>query len=331
MNNEEFIEYQPILYKLFSSSKEKKRLANAYLLYGDINAPVKEVGMLLCESINCQKEILSCHKCSDCKKFDEHVTTDFYFIDGKDKTIKKEDIQKLENFFKLTSLEKNKTPTYLINHIENITNEAINALLKFLEEPKTGVIAILTTNNLKKVLNTIISRSIKVKVNPLPKEKLVNEITGLEYTYLKSKKILTKNEAIVLSWLYSSKEDVDELLNESDDFFLAYNQVEEFLHELDVSITNASYYLLMINYKVNSLKCYNLMYLILKRVFTEILTSTISEDNPYKEVMCSLGKKDLNIKNATSEINRLLSLSRLNLSSTLNSIKIIKALQGEIS
>ena len=99
MNNEEFIEYQPILYKLFSSSKEKKRLANAYLLYGDINAPVKEVGMLLCESINCQKEILSCHKCSDCKKFDEHVTTDFYFIDGKDKTIKKEDIQKLENFF----------------------------------------------------------------------------------------------------------------------------------------------------------------------------------------------------------------------------------------
>ena len=38
MTNEQFIKYQPILYKLFTNSKRNNRLANSYLLYGDINA-----------------------------------------------------------------------------------------------------------------------------------------------------------------------------------------------------------------------------------------------------------------------------------------------------
>ena len=33
--------YEPRLYKLFSNSRKKNRLANAYLLYGDKNAPLK--------------------------------------------------------------------------------------------------------------------------------------------------------------------------------------------------------------------------------------------------------------------------------------------------
>lgn len=328
MNNDEFIKYQEVLYKLFASSKKKNRLANAYLLYGDINAPIKECGYLLAESINCNNDI-ACHNCPNCKRFEAGLTTDFYFIDGENKTIKKEDIQNLEKFFSLSSLEKGRTPTYLINHIENITNEAINALLKFLEEPKTGTIAFLTTTNIRKVLNTIISRCIKVKVNTLPKDNFINEVINQEFTYGKEKKVITTDIATCLSWFYSSSKECLDSLKESDDFFNSYKMSEEFLYELAISLNNASYYLLFNNYKVNSNKCYNLMYLILKRVFTELLTSSISEDNPFKEVMYSLKKKELDFQSALEEIDKLIYLSKLNFSSTLNSVKIIKALQGE--
>ena len=43
--------------------------------------------------------------------------------------------------------------------------EASNSMLKFLEEPEDGIIAILMTNNINNVLSTIISRCKVIKLN----------------------------------------------------------------------------------------------------------------------------------------------------------------------
>ena len=45
-----------------------------------------------------------------------------------------------------------------------MTVEAANALLKFLEEPPSGVHAILTTTRREKVLPTILSRVVSLKL-----------------------------------------------------------------------------------------------------------------------------------------------------------------------
>lgn len=326
MTNEQFIKYQPILYKLFTNSKRNNRLANSYLLYGDINAPIKETGLLLCESINC-KEDIACHNCNSCLKFEKGLKSDFFLIDGSNKTIKKEDIAFLEKKFVLTALEKNQKQTYLINHIENITNEAINALLKFLEEPKGDTIAILTTTNIEKVLKTIISRSIKVKVNSLPASLFIKDIENEIIEYNKTKRTIDIDKAYILSRFFSSKDECLSSLKEDESFFIGYDLTEGFLNELSISIDSATYYLMKENYNSLDNKCYNWLYLILIDIFTSIINSNIDENNPFIEVMKQLKNKNINIASGLKEIKRLNSLSKLNLSSTLNSIKIINALK----
>jgi hypothetical protein len=56
------------------------------------------------------------------------------------------------------SLEVNGKKIYIIHLIEKATIGAMNSLLKFLEEPVDDVVAIITTQNISKVLATIISR-----------------------------------------------------------------------------------------------------------------------------------------------------------------------------
>ena len=47
---------------------------------------------------------------------------------------------------------------YVIDKAENLNDSSANTMLKFLEEPNEGIIAILLTNNRYKVLDTILSR-----------------------------------------------------------------------------------------------------------------------------------------------------------------------------
>ena len=337
MTNEEFKEYQPVLYKLFISSKKNNRLANSYLLYGDYTAPIKECALLLLESINC-KEDLACHKCPNCIKFESGNKSDFLIIDGKDKRITKEDVKRLEDKFTLTSLENNSKPVYLVNHIENISSKAINAMLKFLEEPKNDITAVLTTTNIEKVLPTIISRSIKIKINSLPKNILKDKMINSTFEYGKEKKIVDKRRAEVLSWLYSTYKQCKSDLEESEAFFMMFDMCEEFLKALTISSSEGSYTLLKNNHedssfknenrKVTRDKCYNLLYLTLSNIFTSIVSNNIQEDNPFKEEMLIIAKK-YDVVLALKEVNRLIYFAPLNLSRTLNSIKIIKALKGE--
>ena len=82
---------------------------------------------------------------------------DLYIIEGDDSTIKKEQIIKLEDEFKNTSLLQNKR-IYIIKESEKMNDSSSNTLLKFLEEPNDNIVAILLTKDRYKLLPTIISR-----------------------------------------------------------------------------------------------------------------------------------------------------------------------------
>ena len=47
---------------------------------------------------------------------------------------------------------------YIIHEAEKMNSSAANSILKFLEEPEPGIIAILITDNMYQLLDTIISR-----------------------------------------------------------------------------------------------------------------------------------------------------------------------------
>ncbi|MDP4001129.1 MAG: AAA family ATPase [bacterium] len=66
----------------------------------------------------------------------------------------------------------------LIDHAENMTIEASNALLKSLEEPKPNTVIVLTTQSPEHLPKTIISRAQKINFGLLPDAELKSLVTG---------------------------------------------------------------------------------------------------------------------------------------------------------
>lgn len=81
---------------------------------------------------------------------------DLIILDG-DNNLKTEDIENLKEKFKTKSID-GKERIYVINNVEKLSAYAANKLLKFIEEPKDDIIAILVTENKNNVITTIVSR-----------------------------------------------------------------------------------------------------------------------------------------------------------------------------
>ena len=81
----------------------------------------------------------------------------FFNFKTENKTIKKEEITKIKNKFNKKS-SVGKYSVYIVNEAEKLNSSSANALLKFLEEPEENIVAILITNNIYNVIDTIISR-----------------------------------------------------------------------------------------------------------------------------------------------------------------------------
>ncbi|MFA6523789.1 MAG: hypothetical protein WCS85_05485 [Candidatus Peribacteraceae bacterium] len=67
----------------------------------------------------------------------------------------------------------------LIRSAERLHEEAVNALLKILEEPPPGVVFLLTTESLPQLLPTLISRSRVLRFAPLPTEEMIPLVAGI--------------------------------------------------------------------------------------------------------------------------------------------------------
>ncbi len=94
----------------------------------------------------------------NCKKIDNGTYCDLIIFDGNKQTIKKDDINYIRNQFLYSPFEKCGKRIYVLKNVNNSTTEAMNSLLKFMEEPPQSTYAILTTKNISSVLPTIKSR-----------------------------------------------------------------------------------------------------------------------------------------------------------------------------
>lgn len=92
-----------------------------------------------------------------CHFIDENTFSDLLIIEPDGAFIKKEQISKIKEKFKTTSIN-NSFRLYWIKQADKLNKQASNSLLKFLEEPDGNVIAILDVDNRYKVLETIRSR-----------------------------------------------------------------------------------------------------------------------------------------------------------------------------
>ena len=151
--------HQPIIYQTFTNSLKNNSLSHAYLLVGNPGTPLLETATFLAKSILCDEPSpLACSNCITCLRIESENYPDVIILDGSKATIKKEDVLNIESRFEKTAFETKGIMIYVVHLVENMTLEAVNSILKFLEEPEGEVYAFLTTNNLNNVLPTIISR-----------------------------------------------------------------------------------------------------------------------------------------------------------------------------
>ena len=189
---------QPIIYKTFVNSLKKDKLSHAYLLVGDPGTPLKEVATYLAKTLICDNpDPLACNNCISCIRVDHNNYPDFVIFDGEKESIKKGDIASIESQFERTAIERKGVMVYVVHLMENMTIEAVNSILKFLEEPRPNVYAFLTTNNENAILPTIISRCQTLHLKLIERNKIIKEATEFG---------VSQEDAELLSFFYNDSE-----------------------------------------------------------------------------------------------------------------------------
>ena len=234
MKYDEYLEkYQPFIYNTFINSLKFNKVSQAYLIKGSDGTPTLDIALFLAKTLICEEPSpLACSSCLNCIRFEEGNYADFMLIDGSKNTIKVGDIENLQKFLASSSLEKQGKKIYIINRLENANKEAVNALLKTLEEPTSSVYAFITTQNEAKLLPTIISRCQILSLLPINKsivkQNAINEGVLLE-------------DADILSYFYCDVEVIKQK-SEEENYKEQKKLLYETLNALTISSEEAIYY-----------------------------------------------------------------------------------------
>lgn len=330
MDKDTFLAHEGKLAKFFLNSRRQNRLSHAYLLTGEGGAPLKDVALFLAKSLSCQEGLLACGQCSSCQRFEKGIHPDFRLIDGSGPTIRKETVKQLLEDFSLSALEKGHVLCYVVHEVDNITEEAANALLKFLEEPREGQVAFLTTYNPTRVLKTIRSRTILLSVEPMDSTSFYRQLLSEPFSDGKGKEIpLSDGALFFLSRSFTSRSEIQAMLQEDDSFALGYEAAEIFLTELSRSPKGAGIALLECTQRIKDAKCYNWMYRTLLCVFQESLFQGDTSQSPFREITRSLARHPRAIMGGIAILQKALRLRQINLSPTALCARLVRTISEE--
>ena len=220
---------QPIIYQTFTNSLKNHTLSHAFLLVGNPGTPLYEVAIYLAKSVICDEPSpLACDNCITCMRVDSDNYPDIIKLDGSKATIKKEDVLNIESRFEKTAFETKGVMIYIINLVENMTLEAVNSVLKFLEEPESEIYAFLTTNNVNNVLPTIVSRCQVLPLKSVPREQVIADAEAL---------MIPQDDSELLSYFYNDGELISDFLDneeESDNYLEAKKALNGLIDVMEV-------------------------------------------------------------------------------------------------
>ena len=296
--------YQPVIYKTFINAKNENKLSHAYLLSGSIGMPLKETALFLAKSLLCDdSQPLACEKCITCLRVDEGNYPDVIIFDGGEGRIKKDDVQKIIGSFDKSALEDKGIMIYVIHLVENMTSVAVNALLKFLEEPGRNIFAFLTTENESKVLPTIISRTQVLRFREIDRSEIINnaEIAGV-----------LAEDAELLSGFYNDSNMI-KTISESDEYKVAKQALDDQLSAMLISPDDAVFTCQRLI--VPNIKTYDIARLYIKmlaEIFKDLLNLSVSGnitlksyDNILHELLGHLRNIDKSLLIILSSLNKL--------------------------
>ncbi|MBR5930635.1 MAG: DNA polymerase III subunit delta [Lachnospiraceae bacterium] len=163
----------------FREAVRKGKVSHAYIIDGPEGIGKKTFAGYIAAALLCEKGIEEgpCMTCPSCVKADTHNHPDIIWVEHEKPTvlsideirrqvIDTVDIIPFYGPFKI----------YIIKDAQLLNDNGQNALLKTLEEPPEYALFFLLTDNCDKLLDTVRSRCIKLRIEPLPKEVIIREL-----------------------------------------------------------------------------------------------------------------------------------------------------------
>ena len=269
-------ESEKIAYTILKNTLESGRLAHSYLFSGELNNLKIETAYLLAQSIIEGKNDFACEECNTCKRIRNNEYFDVIYIDGYEGLIKNEMIEHIMDEFSKTALEASGKKVYIIANVNNASNKALNAILKFMEEPgNDNTYSIFITDRKEELLPTIVSRCLEIPFITRDFSHIYQEYENLGYSEVDSR-LLTNSFHMF----------IDNIEEEKELFFNAKQLVYETIDNLDnKDYIPLLYYQDIYNeYKNEDLKVITNYYLdIFIYMIEDCISAYIGDDDEYNE------------------------------------------------
>jgi DNA polymerase-3 subunit delta' len=158
-----------------------QRPAHALLLVGPRGVGKTTLALDLAAGLLCLREDPAsrpCRDCAACHKVDADNHADLHLIapEGAGEQIRLGQVQQLASDLSLTAME-GRFRVAVITSAQRLNPDAQNALLKTLEEPGPATCLVLCADDAAPLLPTVLSRSARLRLAPLPVETLARQLT----------------------------------------------------------------------------------------------------------------------------------------------------------
>jgi DNA polymerase-3 subunit delta' len=156
--------------QLLQRSLERGRLAHAYLFTGNHVEELEGIARTLAKTLNCKQPVKaagvaidSCDACVNCKKVEHGNHADVHWVrpESKSRIITVEQMRGLMQEINLKPTEAEYKVAVIVC-ADRLNANAANAFLKTLEEPPSKSILILLTTETQRILETILSRCLRL-------------------------------------------------------------------------------------------------------------------------------------------------------------------------
>lgn len=309
---------QNIVYKTLINSVKNKKCSHAYLIETNGYSKGLDLAIAFAKYLLCPKNYSNnknCGNCSQCMNIDKNEFIELKIIDPEGQWIKKSQLEELQDAFSKKSVLGNKK-VYIINKAEKLNVASSNSLLKFLEEPEEGIIAILITENIYQLLSTIVSRC---QVLSLKNKMVLNNLS-------------TKEK--IAHYLSNNNEDIEKFINDEESI-IKIEKVIEFIKYYEENHSSTLIYInkLWNDYfkeKQEIYDAFTMMLLFYKDVLNLKLSKAIEIYNDYVNIVNIIEEKN-QLDEVTSKINVIMDLRekiKFNVNSNLLMDKLIIELEG---
>jgi len=193
----------PPAVQLLQRSLERQRIAHAYLFTGHQLDDLESLARTLAQALNCQNPVRKngaavdcCGRCLVCQKVEHGNHPDIHWIrpESKTRVITIDQMRELMKEIQLKPTEADYKVAVIVA-ADRLRHEAANAFLKTLEEPPARSVLILLTTEPQRMLETILSRCLRLSFSGagprrLPPEQMAWLATFSEMAALEQKSLL---------------------------------------------------------------------------------------------------------------------------------------------